>query len=287
MSTLGAAERPELRRWRSGRSVLIALPEWEAVVRRLGTFEPDSLARDATTDSAPTGRAPTALIPLPGVHQRMLLRFLRHGGWMGGVWDWRFLGLARSASELEETARLLGRGAPVPRPVLVWGRRFGLFWSVAVGTVFEENSIDAAHFLAERPSRERLIRAAHAVGRAVRRFHDLGGRHRDLHIGNLLLREGSALTEAWVIDLDRVRVGHAPSTGRRRRELTRLYRSLRKRDLVAQVGVRGLAAFLEAYVDRDDRLRRALRTRRIRGRAAVAIHTLGYRSPGAAARRSR
>src|SRR5262249_18956366 len=54
-------------------------------------------------------------------------------------------------------------------------------------------------------------RAAAAAGRALRRFHDLGGRHRDLHAGNLLLRETEACAEALLVDLDRACCGAPPA----------------------------------------------------------------------------
>src|SRR5690606_19599880 len=95
----------------------------------------------------------------------------------------------RPLAELAVTARLHEAGAPVPRPLLAIAWRRGAAWNAAVGTVFLENAVDAAALLAERLPRARLRRVLAASGRAVRRFHDLGGSHPDLHAGNLLVRE--------------------------------------------------------------------------------------------------
>jgi hypothetical protein len=66
------------------------------------------------------------------------------------------------------------------------------------------------------------------------------------------------------------------SPGRRMRELMRLYRSLRKRGVLGQVGARGVARFFSAYVAGDRPLRRALLARLRRERARVALHALTY-----------
>jgi hypothetical protein len=51
-----------------------------------------------------------------------------------------------------------------------------------VGTYLEPDGVDALTFLEAEPDLPRLLRAAEAVGSAVRRFHDEGGRHADLHV---------------------------------------------------------------------------------------------------------
>jgi Ser/Thr protein kinase RdoA (MazF antagonist) len=155
-------------------------------------------------------------------------------------------------------------------------RRSGV-WSAALGTVFEESSVDAAAFLAAAPAARRLLRACAAAGRALRRLHDEGARHRDLHAGNLLLRETPHGCEVLVVDLDRVRLGAPPDARGRMAEIARLYRSLVKRGSAGRVGARGCAAFLASYTGRDRNLRAALRAQLPRERRRLALHRLGYR----------
>jgi hypothetical protein len=185
------------------------------------------------------------------------------------------LGPGRALDELAATRLLRERGAPVPRPLLVVARRRRVGFEVAFGTQHEERSRDGIRVLAEAPGRAALCRVAAAAGRAVRRFHDAGGRHADLHVGNLIWREGGG--DVLVVDLDRCRAGASPGPARRLHELMRLYRSLRKRGLLDRVGARGCAAFLGAYVGRDRALRRALRAGLPRERLLVALHALAYR----------
>jgi tRNA A-37 threonylcarbamoyl transferase component Bud32 len=120
-------------------------------------------------------------------------------------------------------------------------------------------------------------RAAAASGAALRRFHDAGGRHADLHVKNLLLRETRAGAEVIVIDLDRGAAGTPAAPARRARELGRLWRSLVKRGVAERVGWRGVAAFLAAYCAGDRALRDALARRLPAERRRAARHALLYR----------
>jgi tRNA A-37 threonylcarbamoyl transferase component Bud32 len=224
------------------------------------------------------GRTRTAVVALPGQTSQLHLRPLRHGGVFGGLRRGALLGLRRPLRELAATARLHGAGAPVPEPVLVTGWRLrGPFWAAVVGTLHVAQSLDGVSLLDSDPSQVRLLRAAAAAGRAVRSFHDAGGRHADLHVKNLVFREGDAATEAWVVDLDKARASRVPGPRRRAVELMRLYRSLLKRRLLERVGERGCARFLAAYVSGDRVLRRALRSHLRREKLRVALHALAYR----------
>jgi hypothetical protein len=272
----GAGARFEERR--RGAQILRVASDFAAAVEAVALREPGVLAAPRGGPGASRGRAGTAVIALPGREERIHVRPVRHGGWLGGLLRGALWGLSRPTHELEATARLSAAGAPVPRPVLVAGARLaGPLWTAVVGTVHVEGSADGVAFLESRPDRVQLLRAAEAAGRAVRRFHDAGGRHADLHIKNLLLREGDGDTRALVIDLDRVRAAAPPGPRRRMRELMRLYRSLVKRELQEQVGPRGCARFFAAYVDRDRALRRAMLTHLPCERRRLTLHALGYR----------
>jgi tRNA A-37 threonylcarbamoyl transferase component Bud32 len=268
---------PRLRTLRAPSLRLCVTEVWEKPALELGLLEPGGLERALESGEARQGRARSAVLQLPGCDRRLHLRPLRHGGWLGGLLGGRLIGLRRPLEELRVNARLYAAGAPVPEPALVAGRRRrGPVWSAAVGTVYEEESVDGAAFLGGEPGAARMLRAAAAAGAAVRAFHAAGGRHPDLHVKNLLLREGRGEPRALVIDLDRVRVGTPPEPRRRMRELMRLYRSLLKRDLLERVGRRGCARFLSAYTARDRELRRALLAQLPREQRRVARHRLIY-----------
>jgi hypothetical protein len=274
---------PELRALRRGDCFVLAPPPLAGEALRLGLLEPGGLVRVlAAAERGPAGRAPTACVTLSDV-RRLHLRPVHHGGLLAPLWRGRLLGIARSVRELRVAARLAAAGAPVTRPALVAGERRRGLWRAALATWHEGGALDASAWLAREPEPARLLRAAAAAGAALRRFHEAGGRHRDLHAGNLLLREGAAGIEVLLVDLDRARCGSPPGPAARLAEVMRLYRSLLKRGLAARVGPRGCAAFLRAYTGGDRRLRRALLRHLPRERRRLALHRIGYRIAAAVA----
>lgn len=241
-----------------------------------GLLEASGVRRALAGGGGSPGRARTAAVSLAGPDIELVLRGLRRGGLLGPLLGAALPGPARPFRELAATAALRAAGAPVPRPAVAVAWRHGLVWNAAVATRLEADALDAGAFLAAHPKRARLRAALAAAGRAVRRFHDAGGSHPDLHVGNLLLRGDPC--EALVIDLDGARVGPRLDAPARMGELMRLYRSLRKRDLLARVGERGCLAFFRAYVAGDRALRRALLARLRAEQRRVSLHALHYRN---------
>jgi 3-deoxy-D-manno-octulosonic acid kinase len=255
--------------------------ELEEAVRSLSLDSADAVDRLFAGGGGAAGRAETALVELPGSTEKLVLRRLLHGGLLGPLLGPLFLGMGRPLRELRVTAALRKAGAPVPRPALAVGRRIaGPFWTPVVGTYLEPDAVDALSFLEAGPDPPRLLRAAEAMGSAVRRFHDEGGRHADLHVKNLLIRERDGSVECIVIDLDKARITLGLTPGERMAQMMRLFRSLLKRGLLEAVGSRGCARFFSAYCGGDRLLRRALWERVDRELRKVAIHRLGYRRDG-------
>jgi hypothetical protein len=276
-----ARETPRgFRRLRKGRIELVVDAELAEREAALALLEEGGLERAFGAPQG-AGRAPTALLDLGAGGPRVHLRRLVHGGWLGPLLGPAFPSFDRPVDELAVTQRLRDAGAPVPRPALAHARRLlGPLRACAVGTVFEEGTVDAAEFLAGGPEPGRLMLAVAAAAQAVRRFHDAGGRHADLHVKNLLLREGADGFACVVVDLDKARVASDLTPAERMAELMRLFRSLVKRGLLDGVGARGCARFLSVYCGDDRRLRAALRRRLAAELRKVALHEIGYRAAG-------
>lgn len=269
---------PGFRCLSTGRVFLAVEPALEETVRGLSLDSPDGIDRLFARGGGATGRGETALVDALGSTDKLVLRRLLHGGLLGPLLGSAFLGVRRPLRELRVTAELRSAGAPVPRPALALGRKIaGPFWDVVVGTYLEPDTVDALLFLESAPELPRLLRAAEAVGSAVRRFHDEGGRHADLHVKNLLIRERNGTAECIVIDLDKARITPGLTPGERMAQIMRLFRSLLKRGVLERVGSRGCSRFFAAYCGDDRRLRRALWKRVDRELRRVAIHRLGYR----------
>lgn len=271
-------EAPGFRRLRRGPVEVWVAPRHEGIVDALGLLEPDVLERHLSGRPGEGGRGPTARLPLGDCGERLLLRLVLHGGLLGRGLGTTLLGLGRPGRELTVTAELRAAGAPVPEPVLLVGvQRAGPFWNAALGTRVEEQTENARHFLERTPDAATMARAAEAAGRAVRRLHDAGGEHADLHLGNLLLRSGPDTCECLVIDLDRADRASEVSPARRMAELARLYRSLVKRGLVSRLGDAGRAHFFAAYVGDDRALGDAMLRHLPRERLRLNLHRLHYR----------
>jgi len=260
---------------RSGPRILAVAAPWEAAALGLGLVERDGLERLLAAGDA--GRGCNAVVPLPGCAERLHLRPVRHGGWLAGVLGDRIAGPGRPLAELAVHARLARAGAPVLRPALVAARRrLPGVWTAALGTVHEEHARNGIEFLGAQPKREDLLDAAAAAGHGLRQFHDAGGRHPDLHIGNLLFRRDGAVLRAWIIDLDGARIVRRLSSSRRMREIMRLYRSLVKRRFTDARASAVTTCFLDAYTGDDADLRRRLLRWLPREKLRSSLHQLGY-----------
>lgn len=230
----------------------------------------------SSSSSAPTGRAPHARINLAG-GTNVILRRYRHGGLLAPVTGDRFLSSDRFRSEFDVARAAWAAGVPTARPVAVGWRSSGLFTRGFIATLVIPAARDLLALFA-RPSAEPVrVAAARACAQAVRRMHDAGIVHADLHLKNLLVGEGSAGKPgeaAWVIDLDLARRETSPlSIGPRVSNLARLYRSVEKhRRLGLSIGDAEVEAFCEAYFGDDSEGRAAAHRAMGRARWRAGVH---------------
>ena len=108
-------------------------------------------------------------------------------------------------------------------------------------------------------------------------MHDAGVEHRDLNLGNLLVRAGSTGIEAFVLDLDAARI-HARPLGPRARRLAlrRLERSyVKARRAESDDAVRN--SFYDLYAADDTELAGKLSRGRRAGRLWIRLHGLAWR----------
>ncbi len=174
------------------------------------------------------GRARGWRIALPS-GRAVHLREMAHGGLLRGLTGRRFLSLERARSSLAAAERLRSRGIPVPAPVAMHAERRGPFWQIALANEFIDGAVACGHYLEAEQDGTRVDALAHTAARSLLAFHEAGGSHPDLHVDNLLVCQGAALR---IVDLDGVTVGNGPTPPRRRRtEIRRLLRSLRRRRL--------------------------------------------------------
>lgn len=154
---------------------------------------------------------------------------------------------------------------------LAW-REGAIFWRGLIATREIDDVDNGFAFLARALQGATLHASLAAAGRALRQFHDAGGEHPDLNLGNLLISRSEP--RAWVIDLDGARCRHSAGARSRMRQLMRLFRSLRKNGTPDR---NRLAIRVFHHYWRGDRALRAalLRWHRYE-RCRVALHALRY-----------
>lgn len=227
------------------------------------------------------GRGPAPVVPLGGGGAVVLRRY-RHGGLFGRLTGPLLLGPGRALRELAVTHAARERGAPVPTVLcLVLWPNLGPLWSSAIGTFEEPDARDLLELLASLPEPADRRRLARHAGAAIRRLHDAGVDHHDLHLRNILAvpEPGQASDRIVIVDLDRAafRGAGALAAGRRAQNLGRLCRSVVKAGLWRnQLGRREFASLLAGYTAGRRALRRELRGWVARERVILWLHRLSY-----------
>lgn len=239
------------------REVLAWLPGYEEAIREVAT-RPDALPEAAVGGR----RALRRLEAEPGV---LLVREYRKGGLLRRLRGRAMHGTWRPLEELVLHRRLAALGVPVADAVgaVVLRRPVGWRGFLVLSEVHDSRDLEAVMHGLPAPGGHAPAALYAEAGRAVRRLHDAGVPHPDLHPKNLLATvDGRVL----VLDLDKAR----PTDGLLA-EADRMANLLRLGRAVAKHRLKGLEAsrrdairFLEGYA--GDRRAAFLWLRQIEGR---------------------
>lgn len=231
------------------------------------------------------GRGGIEVIGTPG--GELVAKRLTRGGLAGGLAPDLFGDPWRPAREACLAEALRARACPTP--VVVVARAVGQGCGLHRLELATERMAGAVDLLDAWLHQGEARALAALAGRTLRRLHDVGLRHRDLQVKNLLVpREGATAPLATVIDLDRSRLAGPLDHGERERSVARFARSMVKRGLLP--GFRDAApeslgwtstarGFMEGYGTPPGSGRRAF-LRRVARRLArdVALHSWTWRS---------
>ena len=212
---------------RDGFAFVIARAGMERVVN-------DIAAGRADMRLAPgiTGRAETYRVTQPGLASALLVKQYWRGGMLRGVMRQRFVGRSRFLAEIVLAEIAADGGVNTARIAgLILRRVDGVFWSATLVTEEVPDSIDLKKLATEdwqRMSRAQKNELLRAVAGEIRKMHDIGVFHSDLHLKNILVRKWRTRPIAYVIDFDRGACYRSLSEGRRLNNLMRLDRSAEK-----------------------------------------------------------
>lgn len=222
------------------------------------------------------GRGATARLVLPS-GRRLVLKKLRRGGLLGPPWRDRFLGARRLLDNLRlpQAARARGVSTPAALALLVVQGPPGLFqgW-LALEEVRDARDLATRLAASSSPTAAELTK----VMNQVRVMHEAGVEHRDLNLGNLLIRESTAGdAQVFVTDLDGARLHETGLPfALRQRALRRLERSWAK--LFRDKGGEGQDPgwIYHGYAGADAKMARRLERGRRMGRFSICLHRLSW-----------
>ncbi|MFQ5862490.1 MAG: lipopolysaccharide kinase InaA family protein [Candidatus Brocadiales bacterium] len=187
--------------------------------------------------SAFHGRGAYMAIPVSALKdRRLIVRHYSHGGLWGKLVGDILLGHNRPLRELVNTEKAQERGVDTAEVVALRFRKY--FGPLCKGDIFTLEISDAQDlivFLTNCPAEEILLQKRELirhVAQAVRRMHDAGVYHADLHLKNILVKRGDTL-KVYIIDLDKSelyanRANGGLSIERRMNNILRLDRSVEK-----------------------------------------------------------
>ncbi|HEU4564835.1 MAG TPA: lipopolysaccharide kinase InaA family protein [Gemmatimonadaceae bacterium] len=169
-------------------------------------------------------------MPLPEGETRVVVRRSRHGGLLAPLTGERFLAPTRAPRELDVALRLARCGIPTPEVVAYAVYPAGaLLRRADVATREVARARDVGTLLLDGLDAESKREVLAAVADLLARLTDVGARHPDLNVKNVLLaRDENDRLEAWLLDVDRVWFDEPGSQRVTDANLRRLVRSARK-----------------------------------------------------------
>jgi len=216
-----------------------------------------------------------------------LVRSYSHGGLARWLTGRRFLDPRRPFAELALSEALHARGIATPEVVAARARRVPLAgFELDLATREVPDSVDLATLLANLQSGAApsapLAPLLFELGRFLERVHTAGLIHADLQPANLLLERGALRGVApryWILDLDRSRLGPSLALEERGRNLGRLLRHVRRRQVErASAGLSGtdLARVLSGYEPDRAARKRLWSSIRSHSTSTLFLHRIGW-----------
>jgi hypothetical protein len=236
-----------------GRARAVALPALaEALREALAEGSLYAYAAHHPAARPLAGRGVAYAVPLPGGTADVVIRRSRHGGLLARVTGERFLGHTRAPRELEVALRLERAGVPTPEVVAyATYPAGGPFRTADVATRFVSGGRDlpAALFdAANDAGRRALLRE---TARLLALLAELGARHPDLNVKNVLITGEADGSRAMLLDVDRVWFDEPRSPRVAEANLRRFLRSARKwRDRFGLPMTEDDEAFLVAEIEK-------------------------------------
>ncbi|MGR3176586.1 MAG: lipopolysaccharide kinase InaA family protein [Candidatus Anammoxibacter sp.] len=187
-------------------------------------------------DTGFVGRGHCLAVDLNGMDGRVVVRRYRHGGFLGVIVGDLFWNHARPLNELLVSEKALEMGLMTTRVVAVIKHNTLLFPFFKAEMVTEEipDAFDLVRYIKDNKltdvnlhkKKKEIIRE---VAIAVRKMHEIGIYHGDLHLKNILLKEEqNGKVCIYIMDFDKSTLHKSLNVAQRMKNLYRLDRSVEK-----------------------------------------------------------
>lgn len=165
-------------------------------------FDPVLLARRGQIVGEARGRGTAWFLSVQ--NRSWVLRHYRRGGLMRRLlrdqYLWQGEETTRPFAEWQLTYHLHRAGLPVPAPIAARYRKLGFSYR---GDIITERLADVASLAQALAAAPLSLLAWIAIGRCLRRFHELGVCHADLNAHNILVGNTAEDERVFLIDFDR------------------------------------------------------------------------------------
>ncbi|TET38197.1 MAG: hypothetical protein E3J72_03785 [Planctomycetota bacterium] len=169
------------------------------------------------------GRMTAHSIPL-GDGRRMVVRHYAHGGALRKLTGDRFSKPQRFVDELAVTAKAIAAGVNAPKPLGVVIQKSGPFYKADNLSLEIPDATDMLALAKGNNGLAVLALSVAPIARQVRKLHDAGIFHADLHLKNILFSKD----KCYIIDFDAAKDRGTLPAPARRENLFRLLRSVEK-----------------------------------------------------------
>jgi tRNA A-37 threonylcarbamoyl transferase component Bud32 len=200
-----------------------------------------------------TGRGEVLLVK--GKQMEVAVRKYRHGGLLRSLTGDLFFFGARPFMEVAVTKEVKSAGVPTLEILAaIMEQGWGGWYRGYLITKYLPSATDFISYLDREPEGKRRVASIEKAGKAVKKIHQAGIYHADLHLKNCLFEEKGS--KVYLIDFDKSKVFSHLKPSRRMKNLKRLDRSAEK---LTRHGLpltkRDKKTFCHAYASGDKEIR--------------------------------
>lgn len=242
---------------REGRREILVRNGHEDYLRQEGLLDPEVLWAKTLPPAKMMGRGELHLFR--GRHE-VVIRKYRHGGVLRRLTGDIFLFGFRPFREVKVTEMAKSAGVPTLEILAaIRKREWGVWYRGYLITRYLPEAVDLIYYLVQQPEGKRRRDAIKKAGEVVRRMHQRGIYHADLHLKNFLVEERKG-AKVYLIDFDQSEICAHLRPAQRMKNLKRLDRSAEKlRATGLPLTTRDKGIFCSAYARGDRKIRPFIR----------------------------